>query len=101
MSALEWMSFGQLMQFVRTHFPGDVNRNGSVAKRIIKRFGMREAEAMIRGAHALGWEDIIALNAKDGFARRWAVSVFWDRMKHTPGPTLENIGTMLKKAGLV
>ena len=101
MSTLEWMSFGALMQFVRTHFRGDIKRNGSVAKVIIRRFGMREAECMIRGAHALGWTDLISLNAKEGLARSWARRAFWDRMKKSPGPSLEDVGTMLKKAGLV
>lgn len=88
------------MRYVRERFSSDVNRNCSVAMRLIRRFGLEEAETMIRGAKALGLNDIIGLNAKAGELRRTCQAKFWRevnaRKKDGKGPQL--LGEILARA---
>jgi hypothetical protein len=69
----------QLLRFVRVHF-GEY-RQMSVAKALIRKWGLREAEVMIRGAHLLGWQSLLSLNASEGIGRRWATAKYWDAKK--------------------
>ena len=87
------------MAFVRTHFDGDVKRNGSILKALVRRWGIQETNYMVRGANLLHWPSLYALNAEEGIGRRWAVAAFWDSQKKG-GPSLEAVGQMLRKAGL-
>lgn len=93
------MTQGQIMRYVRERFSTDVKRNCSVAMVLIRKFGLREAEAMIRGAKALGLESLIPLNAKAGEFRRHCQAKFWHEM-NTRGtkrkPQL--LGDILRKA---
>ena len=93
------MTQGQLMRYVRERFPTDVGRNCSVAIRLIKKFGLDEAEAMIRGAKAYGLDNLIGLNAKAGELRRSCEAKFWHEIntrKNKKGPM--KLGEILRRA---
>lgn len=80
------MTFGQLMGFVRENFPGDVKRNGSILKALLKRWGAIEVEYMVRGAAKLGWKDLRALHSKEDVGRRVALQAFWADQKREKAP---------------
>ena len=91
------MTLGQLMALARTAFPTGVNRNCSIVKVLVKRWGLEETEAMVKGAQLLGWDSLIALNAREGVGRRLARSAYWARensRKHVP----QSLGQILKRA---
>lgn len=93
------MTQGQLMRYVRERFSTDERRNCSVAMRLIKKFGLREAEAMIRGAKAMGLESLIGLNARAGELRRSCEAKFWHEVntrKEKKGPM--KLGEILRRA---
>jgi hypothetical protein len=74
-------------------------RNGSITKRLVKKFGVQEAEYMIRGAALLGWKDLRGLYSKEGIGRRWALTAWWHRQKRAPAD-LERLGAAFKRLGL-
>ncbi len=92
------MTFGQLMQFVRTAFQGDVRRNGSVAKALVSKWGLEETEVLVRGAHLLGWKDLIVLNAKEGIGRRWAHAAWFAQQNKQGGPLPDSIKQIMREA---
>lgn len=94
------MTRGQLLGFTRASFDSDERRNCSVALALCRKWGLEEAEVLIRGAQFLGWKDIISLNAKEGIGRRWAHAAYWAHQNASPGPSLEAVGQMLRKAGI-
>lgn len=71
------VTFGQLMAFIRTHFPSDVAKNGSIVKQLIRKWGIDEVEVMVKGAALLKWQDLRAINSADGVGRRWAQAAYW------------------------
>lgn len=92
-------SFGNLMAFIRVNFQGDLRRNGSVLKALIRKWGLRETEAMIRGAFLLGWKNLVILNAKEGVGRRWATAAYWQYMNHRERST-PSLASLLHRGGL-
>lgn len=97
------MTFGQLMAFVRVSFPSDPARNGSIVKALLRKWGERDVEAMVKGAALLGWRDLRAINSADGVGRRWSQAAFWshENTAARPRERLEGIGQVLKARGLV
>ena len=68
----------------------------SIVKQLVKRWGMRETEAMIRGAHLLGWTDLRAVNATDGVGRRWALTAYWQEQNRHGGKIPERVRKILR-----
>lgn len=97
------MTFGQLMAFVRTSFPSDAARNGSICKALIRKYGADEVEVMVQGAAQLGWKDLRALNAAEGVGRRWATAAYWQRVNtaERPRERLEGIAQVMRSRGLI
>lgn len=97
------VTFGALMAFVRVSFPSDPARNGSVVKQLLKKWGPRDVEAMVKGAALLGWKDLRAINAADGVGRRWSQAAYWshENTAARPRERLEGIAQVLKARGLV
>lgn len=59
-------------------------RNLSIAKRLVDRWGYREAGTLIAGAAQLGWRDLRALNTVEGIGQRLARTAYWNRQKRAP-----------------
>lgn len=86
------MTFGQLVALVRELMwpAGRVDetwslaRDASIVKNLWRRFDGREIEAMIRGAHLLGWRTLRGLNSNDGLGRRWAQAAWWQHVNQRP-----------------
>ncbi len=79
------MRYGALMQFVRERWGREALKlNGSIVKALWKKWGERETEAMVKGAAALGWQDLRAVNSRDGLGRRMAMARYWkDQQQHS------------------
>ena len=96
--------FGRLVALVRQLFwpPGRVEetwslaRDASVVKQQLKKRSAGEVEAMIRGAHQLGWKDLRAINSADGLGRRIAVAAYWPAQNQRVGKLPEQVGAILK-----
>lgn len=96
------MTFGQLMLYVRTHFPSDPARNGSVLKQLLQKWSERDVEAMVKGAALLGWTDLRAINSADGVGRRWAQAAYWQHAnQERPRERLESLGDAMRSRGLI
>jgi hypothetical protein len=92
------MTFGQLMGFVREAFPSDPRRNGSVLKALVQRWGLAETEVLVRGAHLLGWRDLISLNAQAGIGRRWAHAAWFAAQNKRAAPYPARVRQILREA---
>jgi hypothetical protein len=86
------------MGFVREAFPSDPRRNGSVCKQLVKRWGLEETEVLVRGAHLLGWRDLISLNAHEGIGRRWAHAAWFAQQNKQAGPLPDRVKQILREA---
>jgi len=97
------VTFGQLVAFTRQSFPErpdwPLARNASIIRQLWKRYGPSEVEVMVKGAALLGWKDLRGLYSKEGIGRRWAQTAYWNRTKRS-GPTLEQIGDLMRKANI-
>lgn len=76
-------------------------KNGSILKAMLRRWPESEVEAMVKGAHLLGWTSLLALNAAEGVGRRMAIAKYWDSQKRRPAQTLESLGAIFKAKGLI
>jgi hypothetical protein len=90
------MTWGQLAVFVKGHFPGfPVERNLSIVKRLVKRYGVEVIGQAVEGAALLGWKDLRGLNGPDGVGLRWARTKYWatqnERGRWTPPQRLKGI----------
>lgn len=96
------MSYGSLMQFVRERWGREaLTMNGSIVKALWKKWGERDTEAMVKGAAALGWQDLRAVNSRDGLGRRMAMAKFWETENRQPAQqSLESLGASFKRLGL-
>ena len=55
---------------------------------------------MVKGAAALGWQDLRTINSKDGLGRRMAIARYW-QSEHHQKPQLESLAAVLKRKGLI
>jgi len=89
------------MQFVREQWGREaLMLNGSIVKALWKKWPEREVEAMVKGAAALGWQDLRTINSKDGLGRRMAIARYW-QSEHHQKPQLESLAAVLKRKGLI
>jgi hypothetical protein len=87
------------MAFVRTSFPSDPVRNGSIVKRLVQKFGQPDTEVMVQGAALLGWKDLRGLYAKEGIGRRWAQTAYWRSQDRKAPERLTSVAAALKARG--
>ena len=98
------MSFGGCVALVKQLFwpngrlceAWTVNRDASVVKRLFGQYGPRETEAMIRGAHLLGWQDLRGLASAAGVGRRWASSAWWQHENSRRTQTSLDVRSILR-----
>jgi len=91
-----------LAGFVREHFHGElsVERNLSIAARLVKRWGIVETSHVVEGAALLGWKDLRGLNGPDGIGFRWAKEAYWrDRNKRQNWKPPEPLKQIFKEMG--
>jgi hypothetical protein len=91
------VTFGQLMAFVREAFPSDPRRNGSVVSQLVKKWGLAETEVLVRGAHLLGWRDLLSLNAQAGIGRRWAHAAWFAAQNKRAAPLPDTVRKTLRE----
>ena len=88
------------MQFVReTWGRENLPRNGSIVKALWKRWPERDVEAMVRGAAALGWQDLRTVNSADGLGRRMAMARYWQEQQKHPTKLPERVRAILRSLG--
>jgi hypothetical protein len=88
------MTWGQLALTVRRGFPDGPEmtlvRNLSIAKALVRRWGLEEAAQLVEGARLLHWTDLRGLQAAGGVGLRWAREAYWQsvnqRTRHVPEP---------------
>jgi len=75
------VTWGQLALSVRHGFPDrpdfTLTRNLSIAKALVRRWGLEEASQLVEGARLLGWRDLRGLQAEGGIGLRWARARYW------------------------
>lgn len=76
-------------------------KQANVLKRLVKQYGAKDVEIMLKGAQVLGWRDLVSLGSKEGTGRRWATTAYWHRQKQAPPATLESLGALFKARGLL
>jgi hypothetical protein len=90
--SLDW---NQLAGRIRMAFPEQPDfplaRNLSIAKQLVRKYGLEDARVCIEGAALLRWRDLRGLQAADGVGRRWAQARYWhqrntDRSWRAPEP---------------
>jgi hypothetical protein len=92
---------GALMGFARQHFPhAPIGETSSIVAQLLRKWPLREVEAMVKGAALLGWTHLRSVNSKAGLGRRWAMIRYWDEQKK-PKHVLESLGQVLQAKGLV
>lgn len=74
-------------------------KQANVLKRLVKQYGAKDVEVMLKGAQVLGWRDLVSLGSKEGTGRRWATSAYWHQQKRAPAETLESVAATLKARG--
>ena len=74
------MTWGAIAVLVKQRFPDSeisLERNLSIARALVRKWGQDEAGRLIEGAAIRGWQDLRALQAADGVGLRWARETYW------------------------
>jgi hypothetical protein len=95
------MTWGQIALSVRTGFPErpdfTLTRNLSIAKALVRRWGLEEASQLVEGAKLLKWRDLRGLQAEGGVGLRWARARYWQENNRRHQPVPEGLREVLRQ----